>query len=173
MGRAIFLDWLYAKMPAPADTMTPDGGHFYRDLFQHGNEESINFMGSALCRRICEAFNPKHQDSRKIVGWALHEYVRRANRLIGEVIYSKRVPAAKYQTSGDAYFTNMTFTDDEMPWGGIMESEKNDNDSETDEEVVRDGGYWEGPWHDTIEYTDNIDEHIRMDREYKLNHPID
>ena len=172
MGRAIFLDWLHAKMPAPAATMTPYGGRFYRDLFQNGNEESIDFMGSALCRRICAAFNPKHWEGSRIVGWALYEYVRRASRLIGEAKYSKSVPAAKFQDSGDAYFTNMTFTEEEMPWDGIMESENTKNDSETDEEeVVRDE--WSAPWHDTIEYADDIDEHIRMDREYKENHPID
>lgn len=123
LARTVFVEWLYGKMPAPADTMTPTGGHFYRKLLQYQNLESIDFMGSSVGRGLCEDLDSRHPGSKEVIGGLLCKYARRASRLIGEAIYSKSMPAARYQASGDAYFTNMPFAKEDLPWNRIIRSE--------------------------------------------------
>lgn len=116
LARALFLDWLSAESPRPVDIMTSAGCTFYSRLHQHGLFDDITFLGTKLCRKVLEAYHPKSYKATEQFTWSLHEYVRRASRLIGEMQYSMATPAARTQAVMSVYFTNMAFNDGEMPW---------------------------------------------------------
>lgn len=120
--------------------------------------DDVSFLGESACRKLREAYQLKSQNATKQVTWGLHEYVRRASRLIGEMQHSKDTPAARTQAIMGPYFTNMAFKEGDMPW----EQDAKEESMAYGNNEVDDSSESESPslylgvdrWLDTYEYPD-------------------
>lgn len=180
LARSIFLDWLAAKTPRPADKLTPDAFSFYSELHRYGVANNPTIFGNGLYRKANEAYRCMAWNAEKQFTWALYQYLQRATRLIGELLYSTDVPTAVFEAAGKPYFTHMAITDEELPWARDKE-EREDSIGEEDEDEIEEEtadsmlhldqpGEEVDRWLDTVEYPDTVDEHIRRQEELKRNH---